>query len=304
MDNLTSTALILTGVYSIIVLTIYINSIQPAKNKQLQYELDESESQLIEANKKKELLRLKNGLLEGHVKPESYQREFWLAMLLLLLTGIAICIIGYLLFQMISNFIKLSQNTGNVLFSEATFYAFVFFLLLIFFGFFYMSRISTKTIDVYYNVQDLELDTFKEDEAVYVQNHYWSNKKIIDKFKEENNIQANANYNEIYAFDGYFDKITGQYYYVKFTYRYNDNKEFLEKLKTLEDSKTLYSYISVEDMEKLNVSNNDTIYEYFKRYGQKNQFKVTSKFIENGKYQERTVEVISTKTLDEDQEKA
>ena len=86
MDNLTSTALILTGVYSIIVLTIYINSIQPAKNKQLQYELDESESQLIEANKKKELLRLKNGLLEGHVKPESYQREFWLAMLLLLLT--------------------------------------------------------------------------------------------------------------------------------------------------------------------------------------------------------------------------
>ena len=132
MDNLTSTALILTGVYSIIVLTIYINSIQPAKNKQLQYELDESESQLIEANKKKELLRLKNGLLEGHVKPESYQREFWLAMLLLLLTGIAICIIGYVLFQMIYNFIKLGQNTGNVLFSSAFFGALVGVLLVLF----------------------------------------------------------------------------------------------------------------------------------------------------------------------------
>lgn len=242
MNNFTA-PLILVGIYSSMLISIYIydNRIQTTTNKQLQYDLDELQTELIKAEKTNELIQLKNRLIEGsHMESKFFKTEFFLVMFLLFLICFLLLICGILMVIVISNFIRQLAYTAKII--VVIILVSIVLLILSLIINFLINYLNTKTIVIYYNVTGgLKKNTFvnKDGEWKYQKNYYEENKVVIDKFKKTNNIQATANYKDIY-YSNY------GYPYVKFTYRVSN-----DTLKTLLEQNSVKPYMTETDFNKL-----------------------------------------------------
>lgn len=242
MNNFTA-PLILVGIYSSMLISIYIydNRIQTTTNKQLQYDLDELQTELIKAEKTNELIQLKNRLIEGtHMESKFFKTEFFLVMFLLFLICFLLVICGFLMVQVITVFITNLVGTAKII--VVIILVSIVLLILSLIINFLINYLNTKTIVIYYNVTGgLKKNTFvnKDGEWKYQKNNYEHNKAIIDKFKKTNNIQALANYKDIYY-------STWNTPYVKFTYRVSN-----DTLKTLLEQNSVKPHMTETDFNKL-----------------------------------------------------